>query len=787
MRTYARIYGNLIVVAVLAALGVLVTPALVVGVNGYLPASLRLAGGHYEQLITDGVRLVIVLIAVLVLRTLVRDKDRAAALHEIGLDDSDGAIELYRGFTKDVGVDPSLTRRVIEMNAQMSPEDRGSDFHRANQPNFSAALGHQLGVDGETRAMMRDFFATSAADSRRSFSTSTHVTMEGGRVEQHHETDAVVEPVSRFAPRDPENDPNWRGEVTKKELNAKIFGSWDDELVVVPGSFVEQTPPVIPAPNSSEDAVVLPGFVEGEQDAGEVETPTHIFTKNWEPERVEQHLSIVADAERPADVERPVEEEGVQPLETIPDDELEEEPELEEDDEGGILLASEDGWTEDEILYDGIVRSIAESEPHWALSDETDVLSYGSDDSGNDEPSSGDDEALESEIFTDDDAVFAGVESDPVVAGLINAIGLTRRLPSTQGVHYLYAFYGGDTETLITEFHTQSTTHVDHLGTGVEPLYRYGGVRRHKTSTWKIELLSNPELEDDIAAIVWIPIGIAQLEDKASHTAWKLVGVQAGTSATFHVLRKSADLMAARLEWILGNLYEDLRIDRDEVGMHFFLPNLGVTIDLVMTEALIHGDFDIHGDADHVEGPLNGETHNVPLLGDVGREWMSSRLGIPEIDHNDWLPMINMLTTLVMRVEPVTSKELLAPWAAVDSDRGKDLMAMLRTIFGDSLSNDDDGWSLANVRLDLFWIEELIEAGEVAEIESFFVRKFEAGALDLLFSLNAMDPRMRTSDAVLLEQKTSRVLNDVVKLLSPSATGVLADKLAFISSKVKKG
>lgn len=783
MKTYIRVYGNLIVVAILAAIGSFVTPTLVIGVVGYLPLSSRIAGGLYEPLITDGVRLVIVLVAALVIRTLMRDKGRATALHEAGLSDSDGAIEVYRGFANEVGVDPALARQVIDLNARMSREERGSDFHRANQPNFSAELGYHLGVDGETRAMMREFFATSAEDARRSFSTSTHVTMEGGRIERHHETDAVVEPVSRFAPRDPENDPNWRGEVTKRELNAKIFGSWDDEPVVVPSSFTEEYPPVIPVADSDNDTVVLAEFDEDHNDGGEDEAPNVVLPQNWESEA---ELAIVPNEDEDEEID-----EEAHPLEPTFGDVAEEEGE-------GIVLASEDGWSDDEILYNGVVQGIAESEPQWAEGDETDVVSDGIEladkhgqvlDVAESNPVENSDipEIEESEIFSDDDEVFALVQSDPVVAGLINAMGLTRRMPSTDDVRYLYAFYGGDSETLITQFHTPRTTHVDQLGSSIEPLMRYGGVRRHKTLTWKIDLSTYPELEDDIAAIVWIPVGITQLEDKGSHTAWKLVGVQAGTSATFHVLRQSAVLTAARLEWILGNLHEDLRIDRDGSGMHFFLPNLGVTIDLVATEALTHGDFDIHDDIDNVDGPPHDDPHNVSLLGDGGRVWISSRLGIPEVSHNDWLPMINMLTTLIMRVEPVSAKDLLGQWATVESERGKDLLAMLQMIFGDCLASEDGGLVLANVRLDLFWLAELIEGGENETLVDFFARKFDPAALELLFSLNAMDPRMRTSDAILLEQKTTRLLNDVVELLSPSASPVLAEKLAFIASKMKRG
>jgi hypothetical protein len=146
-----------------------------------------------------------------------------------------------------------------------------------------------------------------------------------------------------------------------------------------------------------------------------------------------------------------------------------------------------------------------------------------------------------------------------------------------------------------------------------------------------------------------------------------------------------------------------------------------------------------------------------------------------------------MIMLLIMRVEPVSATELLGQWATSDSTRGKELLDMLKMLFGSSLSNEDDEWVLANVRLDIFWLEEALHEKHTDDLRSFFVAKFDPASLDVLLSLTAMDPRMRISESLLLEQKILKVLSDSVDALSPFAEGVLSEKLALIESKIKKG
>lgn len=779
MTRYIRVYGNLIVVAVLAGIAIFVTPTLVGGVLGYLPEGGRITGGNNQGLIDALVRLFIILIAGLVLRFLIHDKGRATQLYQHGLEDSDGAVELYRGFAEEIGVEPSVARRVIDMNAQIGLDERGRDFHRASVPNFSASLGQHLGVGAGDLAMMREFFATSAPEARRSFSTSTHVTMEGGRIEQHHETDAVVEPISRFAPKDPDNDPNWHLGASSRGLTSKIFGDWEDESQSIPQSVPEETKP---------HYTTLGGDHQGKaSEQGNFTTSDDYID--------EDNMAL-------QDVLSDLDERGTDHIRDLA-------PNAGnlgfEDNQ--IVLDEEDGWSEDEILHQGVTRLIDLSEPHWGDADETEVVLGGGDEGGyygemgipaehfgqsnaasdevidNTEIPTGDEEIP---IFGDD-AIFAQVEQDPVIAGLINAIRLSRRMPTTKGVRHIYAVYGGDSEMLITDLATERTSHVDNMVSGLEPLYSFAGVRRHRTSTWSVDLSRFSEMEDGIDAVAWVPVGVAKLFDGADRTAWKLVGVKAGTSATFHVLPDSAILAAARLEWILGNLYDDLHIESDISGTHYFLPNLGVTIDLVLTDALTHGDFDIHSDLDNVAGPQRFDPHNLSLLGDGSRKWISSQLGVPEVDHNDWLPLLNMIMLLVMRVEPVSSTELLGQWATSGSSRGKELLDMLKMLFGNSLSNQDDEWVLANVRLDIFWLEEALDEEEIDDLRSFFEAKFDPASLDILLSLNAMDPRMRISESLILEQKILKVLSGAVDILTPSADGVLSEKLALIRSKIRKG
>ena len=725
----SRIYGTIAAAAVLAVAAVLVAPALVATVVEYLPAPARVPGGRYVPLAIDGVRATVVIVAAIIIGLVLRDRGRAEALEEVGLGGA-GEVEVYRGFTREVGLDPSVVRQVIDINSQMDGELRESDFRRANQPNFSAELGYRLGVDSETREMMREFFATAATDSRRSFSTTTHVVVEGGRIERSHGTEMLVEPTSRYAPRDPDSDPNWTGEVTEQELHAKIFRGWgdDDELEA-----------------DGPDGPVFVGSL---------------------PDSAGQEIAVAA-----GDV-------AIWPGEDPEGSEMEE-----EEDEG-------EAWIEAPAAGTGDALAWAMEEPAEEPASAEAPLEQGLD-TQHELPS----DAVPSGVLDfDDEGIFASVRGDPVIDGLIRAMELARRLPATEDLRYLYVFYGSESTMLVTEFHSARSSHAEDLGTGMEPLFRYAGVRRHQTRVWQVELATSATREDDLGAIVWIPVGIAQLGDLWHRRAWKLVAVRAGTSRTFHALAESFALAGARMEWILGNLYGDLRIERGGETLRYLLPGLGVSIDLAVAEALEGGDDEIHGDGDVVAGPPESEVVDLALLGDLGRKFFTTRLGAGELAHQDWLALLNMTTTLLMRNAPVTSKELLGQWATPESVRGADLIADLGKIFGTALTGDDGGWALSNVRLDLFWIDEALVALAtardpelIAALSDFFVDKFDPGSLAYLVRLGAMDPRMRSADALGLERLAVRVLGEAVDLLGPNASGKLAENLALVASATGKG
>lgn len=68
-------------------------------------------------------------------------------------------------------------------------EDRSLDFHPTDFPNCAAELGYRLEGDSTTREMMREFFEKNQDNStRRSFRTSSHLTMEGGYVQLREAT-----------------------------------------------------------------------------------------------------------------------------------------------------------------------------------------------------------------------------------------------------------------------------------------------------------------------------------------------------------------------------------------------------------------------------------------------------------------------------------------------------------------------------------------------------------------------------------------------------------------------
>jgi hypothetical protein len=181
----------------------------------------------------------------------------------------------------------------------------------------------------------------------------------------------------------------------------------------------------------------------------------------------------------------------------------------------------------------------------------------------------------------------------------------------------------------------------------------------------------------------------------------------------------------------------------------------------------------------------------VSIFSDGGRKWFSSRLGVDEIEHPDWLAVFTLFITLCMRTEPITSKDLLGQWATPESGRGKQLIEMVKKIFGDRFKGDSEGWALSNVRLDLFWLEDYLKDDFPSEawtdaVRDFFVRKFEVGSLDWILNLGSMDPKTRTSDLIQMEKLLRYVLSEAVDLIGPDAEGELAVKLDSIAKIIGK-
>ena len=386
-----------------------------------------------------------------------------------------------------------------------------------------------------------------------------------------------------------------------------------------------------------------------------------------------------------------------------------------------------------------------------------------------------------------EDEIFEQVTSDPNISALAQGILMTRRLPKMDDLRYLYSIYGSEHPSLIVEFRAPSITHKEQMGDAVRPLFNHAGVWRHRSSVWVCDLGDRPAQEDDLSAVIWIPVGVTHLGDPADRVAWKLVPVSSGGTETFYVAATEMPLVSARIEWILGNVYEDMEILDDGDPKTFFIPSLQTTIDLKTSEAATHGDHDIFGDETEPRGPEAPALCGLSIFSDGGRALFSSRLGIEEISHPDWLAVFSLTAVLCMRTEPVDSKELLGQWATPDSPRGKQLISMLQSIYGDSLVGDSKGWVLANVRVDLFWLDDILtRGGNESIVRRYFLKDFEVDALEWILNLSSMDPRTRTVDLVQMEQLLRSTLSQTVEILRVGAEPELVEKLDAISSLIGK-
>jgi len=795
--TYLRLYRSAIIAAIITILVLGSIPSALSSFTTFLPQGLASFVLDHRSVDGIGVQVLIFIVGALVVWMLVRAQEDT--MIEAEMDESE--IDIYRQI-RDSGIAPTLAQQVVDTNTNMNEDARTRDWQQANQPSFAAELGARLGVDGETRKMMREFFLNSGAetDMRRTFSTSLEVTLENGNIHKSHSTDAVIEPVSRFSPVDPERDPHWTGDIAPELVKAKIFSDWNEGPVAIETNSTAAPEPTTeasggdtadePGDNSTDHESSDDEEEDETEDAAEdtVDTETDVIAgdqsglQDWAPEPdapgdVPTNIALADDGPYLVEAD---DEEAEQDQSEVDVSESQEAlfPQADE-------IASPEPTTEQPTLSVGDeLEDDADTEGEQASQDEAaqDVVDAEAEVTAAEEASQ--DEAAE--IDAETEALYASVSSDPVFVGLIESMKLTRRLNTTDNIRYVYAYYGSDQPLLVTELIEPLVAHVDRFPPAVVPLVVQAGVRRCSTTTWVVDITSSASREADLSAIVWVPVGITRLGDAGNHTAWKLVPVASGSARIFHVQREHAALAAIRLELALAAVYDGCEVGSTGSSMFFTVAGLGVTIELAVDDTLELTNEDIHADEDYVQGPEPPTIYDVPLLADMARTWISERLGEPNLEVSDWLPLVNMITTLIMRVEPVPSRDLLGQWAAPDSVRGKNLIGKLEHIFGDALSGDASGWVLSNVRCDVFWIEELLSlegdgADIIGPLTNFVVNTFRPGYSQSLLTLSALDPRMRSTDGIRLEQIITDILGETLDLLSPGADGVLREHLNVIA------
>jgi hypothetical protein len=605
-----------------------------------------------------GLQVVVFVIGALITWVLVRAQDDTIVAGAMAVDE----IEIYRQI-REQGIPPKLAGEIVVTNADLDDETRVRDWHRANQPSFAAELGYRLGIDSETRQMMREFFTNTEKDNmRRTFSTSLEVTLENGTLRKSNSTEAVVEPVSRFALHDPDSAPE--STVDPASGDTKLLGEWDEQR-----------------------------------------------SSNPQPMAEPETTGGVADLDDEVDV-----------------------PETEQADQ---------------------VTPGVDSTP--ASDNSTD------------------------EATIETDALYANVMSDPVIARLIESMKLTQKLERPADIRYIYADYASAEPVLVTELYQPISAHVDRLEPDMVPFALQAGVRRCATTAWVVDVSESPTRAAELSAIVWVPIGLARLGD---HLAWKLVPVKSGVARTFRVRPEQAAEATARLEVALSALYDDYSAESTDSVMVFRIPSLDVTIELLVDETL--GDDDIHDDDDLLAGPVIEHIYDIPLLADMARTWLGEQLG-STLAVDDWLPLLYMIEILIMRVDPVSSRELLGQWATPESSRGKTLIDKLQKIFTGALSGDANGWVLSNVRCDVFWISDVLASEapleDIKKVLRDFVVNMHPDSRSLL-NLGALDPRMRSTDGLQLDRIIKEVLSEMLELLSPDADEELHQHLDVIKAMV---
>ena len=189
---YVKIYRDAIIAGVVMVLMIVAAPILVNVVLSYVTASAATALLKSRSLVTFGMQFFFFIVGAVVIWFLVRAQ--AGVLAERYIEPE--AVNTYRQM-RDSGIDPVIAHRVVSASMEMEPSERTKDWEQANQPNFSAEIAQSLSVDRETRKMMRDFFVTNSEekDARKSFSTSTQISIENDRIQKSHVVDGVVEPL----------------------------------------------------------------------------------------------------------------------------------------------------------------------------------------------------------------------------------------------------------------------------------------------------------------------------------------------------------------------------------------------------------------------------------------------------------------------------------------------------------------------------------------------------------------------------------------------------------------
>jgi len=225
---YIKVYMNAIIAAGVAILMIIAAPILVSVVMSYVTVSAATALIKSRPLVTFGMQGFFFIVGAIVVWFLVKAQAGVIAERDIAPE----AVDTYRKM-RDSGIDPAIAHRVVSTSMEMKPSERTRDWEQANQPNFSAELSQSLGVDRETRKMMRDFFLANVdeRDSRRSFSTSTQISIENDRIQKSHMIDGVVEPA---LDRQPSPPPPIIAEQARPPLHEAALEAFQEGKLSVP-------------------------------------------------------------------------------------------------------------------------------------------------------------------------------------------------------------------------------------------------------------------------------------------------------------------------------------------------------------------------------------------------------------------------------------------------------------------------------------------------------------------------------------------------------------------------